>query len=674
MRNSPTIVRRLALAIGAPVLAFGVVEAGFRIAGYSYDPSPMDLLVTGADPLREATVVDDDVFWTLRRSQRYQFADIEIVTNELGTRGDLPPREKAPGTIRIVCLGDSTAFGGHTTYPAQLEQVLKSCAPDVRVEVINAGVPGWTTYQGTRLFQRDLMRWKPDIVTASFGFNNAKREPDGVTDRQRATVANAGAARVVRRLKASRFVQWLVAQRDARRDTRVRFDATSDWQPLRCPPADHARCLSELAASCREIGAKLLLASQPHGFAWKDGDAVGELPPAAIHDVAARLDEQNVVVSRSAAELNVRFVDVAAQFRTLHSGDVYVDPLPGRDPLHTTAYGARRVAEALADAALDAGWIPSTQRASTRPFRSCGPIASIATDVDGDGLDEVLLAAVVDGTTRLRLFDPRSGSTRDVSAELPTPDANFELAQIPLLGGSLLLSVPITDRAGNWLLVADEAGSTRRLTEAPTMVTRNAVYQVVPLQLTEDGDPEYAVCTSGVEGAPWLLLLSSTGQPRFTGSAKRDTWSAGVRLRAIDDGSGRGTSVVAVTPCIGPAFVMKVSADGRFETLLSPRRLGRFAPTDLVAGRFGEDARESYLLLNAPLVLEWQREFLGATYFPYGSAEFDPRVARPVLSRIERKGASVIVLGLRTGETIRLFEVAGDRVAPLAEIDVPRAP
>lgn len=681
MRKPSTVLSRLTLAVGAPLLAFGLVEAGFRLAGFSYQPAPMDLLVSGADTLRDATMRDEDVFWTLKRSQRYRFADIEIVTNELGTRDRLPPREKPPGTIRIVCLGDSTAFGGHTTYPAQLEQVLRSCAPDVPIEVINAGVPGWSTYQGLRLFQRDLVAWRPDIVTASFGFNNAKRERDGVTDRERAEAAKTGTLRLMRWLGHSRFVQWLVEQRDARREPQVRFDAKREGLPLRCPPNDHARCLRELDAACREIGAKLLLATQPHGFAWNEGDPIGALSPAAIKEVADRLDEQNAVVVRSAGELGVNLVDVAGEFRTLDARDVYVDALPGTDPLHTSAFGARRVAEALADAVLDAKWLGPTRRDATRPFKRCGPIASIAHDVEGDGHDEILLAAVVDGVVHVRVFDPRTGATQRMDAALPTPDSGFELAQVPVLGDRLLLSLPFVDPDSHWLVVADEAGTATPMSPKPVPMPKHAALQVLPVELTGDGPVEYAVCSTGLGGSPWIMVMSAGGTPWFDRTAKRDGWAAGIRLHAIEDDARRGAESIVVTPCAGPAFVLEVTSDGTVETRLEPRRLGRFAPTEFVAGRFGlpdADAAGgtspnggSSMLVHAPMLMAWQREYLGSAYFPFGSAMFDREAVRPALVRITRAGKRVVVLGSRVGRAIHLFGIEGTTITPMTTIEIP---
>jgi len=53
-------------------------------------------------------------------------------------------------TLRIVCLGDSTTFGTGSnddeTYPAQLQNILRRRYPGRNVEVINAGIPGYSSW------------------------------------------------------------------------------------------------------------------------------------------------------------------------------------------------------------------------------------------------------------------------------------------------------------------------------------------------------------------------------------------------------------------------------------------------------------------------------------------------------------------------------------------------
>jgi lysophospholipase L1-like esterase len=75
---------------------------------------------------------------------------------------------------RILTLGDSCTFGlgvdDAQTWPAQLQQLLN--ADGDRVEVINAGVPGYSAFQGRRFLEKEGLHLAPDLVIAGFGFND----------------------------------------------------------------------------------------------------------------------------------------------------------------------------------------------------------------------------------------------------------------------------------------------------------------------------------------------------------------------------------------------------------------------------------------------------------------------------------------------------------------------
>lgn len=62
------------------------------------------------------------------------------------------PKPKQPGQIRLLFLGDSVTFGylvSHTeTFVQRAEEELRARFPDASIECINAGVPGYTLFQG----------------------------------------------------------------------------------------------------------------------------------------------------------------------------------------------------------------------------------------------------------------------------------------------------------------------------------------------------------------------------------------------------------------------------------------------------------------------------------------------------------------------------------------------
>lgn len=85
---------------------------------------------------------------------------------------------KPKDVFRVICIGDSVPFGYNTTtvkteetYPKVLEKLLKERVDD-KIEVINAGVPGYSSLQGLRYLKRDLLQYNPDLIIVHFGIND----------------------------------------------------------------------------------------------------------------------------------------------------------------------------------------------------------------------------------------------------------------------------------------------------------------------------------------------------------------------------------------------------------------------------------------------------------------------------------------------------------------------
>lgn len=98
---------------------------------------------------------------------------VTVHTNALGLRGTAVGRSKPPGTLRILVLGDSFAFGfgveDDETFPARLETLLRERLGRP-VEVLNAGVPGWNTaHYGLFLRERGLALQPDRVLVALMG-------------------------------------------------------------------------------------------------------------------------------------------------------------------------------------------------------------------------------------------------------------------------------------------------------------------------------------------------------------------------------------------------------------------------------------------------------------------------------------------------------------------------
>ena len=115
---------------------------------------------------------DPLLFWRLKP----YFSSDKVTINAHGFRGRALSQPKPGGLARIVCLGCSTTFGlgvdDNATYPAVLEAFLRGRRGERRYEVINCGVPGYTSYQAMLLFQGKILPLEPDMVVLLLGTVN----------------------------------------------------------------------------------------------------------------------------------------------------------------------------------------------------------------------------------------------------------------------------------------------------------------------------------------------------------------------------------------------------------------------------------------------------------------------------------------------------------------------
>ena len=118
----------------------------------------------------------------LKPGTSMQFAESRIEVNSLGFRGREIEREKGE-RFRIVALGESTTMGvtlgaGDRPWPEVLEGLIRERMPGGRpVEVINAGVAGYTLEDGLVRLEEDVLPLEPDLLISYHGYNGYKFLP-----------------------------------------------------------------------------------------------------------------------------------------------------------------------------------------------------------------------------------------------------------------------------------------------------------------------------------------------------------------------------------------------------------------------------------------------------------------------------------------------------------------
>ena len=103
----------------------------------------------------------------------------DIVVNSLGYRGPYFKKNKPLDTFRIVAMGGSTTAGmyeNELTYPRILERMLnRTVTGKQKIEVINAGVWGYTSCQVVNRYKKEIVDLKPDAILLMSGWNDINK-------------------------------------------------------------------------------------------------------------------------------------------------------------------------------------------------------------------------------------------------------------------------------------------------------------------------------------------------------------------------------------------------------------------------------------------------------------------------------------------------------------------
>lgn len=150
---------KLSAASAATVLALAFLEVALRCYDYL---SPAD----AAPPVPLHVLTDSPALYGLNP----EHPDI----SPQGLRDDEVTIPKPAGVFRVLVLGDSVAYGSSVprgeTFADRLERGLRERGG--AVEVINAGVMGYTPYNELQYYLRDGREFGADVVLVAFCMND----------------------------------------------------------------------------------------------------------------------------------------------------------------------------------------------------------------------------------------------------------------------------------------------------------------------------------------------------------------------------------------------------------------------------------------------------------------------------------------------------------------------
>lgn len=312
---------RIALALVAVSVLFavGLVEATLRIAGWSFEPYLTQVQFGWPHPkaIREAYTIDDDLFWVTKGyADSFQKA-----------------RENPP---RIVFVGDSCTQIG--SYDTQFAELVEAESPGKSVPYLNAGVAGWSSYQGRVQVARDVLPLQPKVVTIYFGWNDHWAS-FGVEDKDISSVllpmglSHLRVVQLMNKLWATNLVKPGVITLGTNRVTE----------------ADYRANMEAMVDMCRAAGASPVLLTAPTSH--ERGKEPEYLKRRWLHDLADLIPTHrryNAIVREVAQERGAALCDLERIFDALPR-KVVRETYFRKDGIHLHPPGDAVIAAALYD-------------------------------------------------------------------------------------------------------------------------------------------------------------------------------------------------------------------------------------------------------------------------------------------------------------------------------------
>jgi lysophospholipase L1-like esterase len=284
---------------------------------------------------------DHDLFWRFRPAQTITSRFFDGKTyhiNSLGLRGpEIPPKSDK---IRVVLLGNSCTFGwgmpDSSTYAVILEKLINGDPSMPKVEIINAGIPGYSTFQGKKFFASDIIKLKPDIVMTMFAWNDQWAAADNIPDDEQKLPPQwaLDIQNLFSRLKIYRLAKKLILS-----STEKSLDAKLDRaNPVyRVSFDDFYNNLNMIVNYARVNGIRPILLTSPIPALDK------YYPPDSRSPMHQYHERYNERTRRLAADSKTELIDIARDFDNY---DNLYDDAP-KDPIHFNAAGHRTAAELI---------------------------------------------------------------------------------------------------------------------------------------------------------------------------------------------------------------------------------------------------------------------------------------------------------------------------------------
>lgn len=337
------------------LVTLGIGELGLRLL------YPYGVNLDGSMGIWEWIEFNPIIGW--QNQAGYQHDELDLAINAHNFRGPAISENPAAGVTRVVCIGDSRTFGvwlhamktrTNNAYPIYLQELIDDAG--MRVEVINAGVIGYTSSQGLRQLVTRIINLQPDVIVASFGINDAAASWNPA-------LRSAEPRSILAREALYAFAEFRILQLGMWAYHRL---PGMFPEPMTVPwndPSEYRRHMQRIAEVGKAAGARIMFldqglrnisfADRNPAMRAREQNALEILGFDNLADLHETYDVYQAIALEVANEEDIAVVHGAADF-ALYEGE----PLFGKfDLVHVNKVGGQRLAQLVYDKMQGLGWL-----------------------------------------------------------------------------------------------------------------------------------------------------------------------------------------------------------------------------------------------------------------------------------------------------------------------------
>jgi lysophospholipase L1-like esterase len=312
-----TSLKKVALALTATFLFFFGMEQCLKFIGYEVHVSPIVIVGHKESDTQSNGLFLDDPRLLFRFRPGAEFNGRTV--NRMGFLDREVDSAKKPGTMRVVCMGDSVTGQGIPPYSGYLNTKLAGTPPNSSAwESFNMAVHGYTSAQGLRLFELRTRRLEPDFTVIMYGWNDHWLSPLPDSNRM-AREMSSWQATLYRILSRKRFGQLLLSL-----SNKCNLVSKENKSGVRVPPQEYNQTMRQFVAEVRVAGAIPILMTSPRA-ATLSRSLVHRKQTPSVEEAIRAHDEYNDIVRKVAEDTSTPLIDLARKLSEDKYGGLFSD-------------------------------------------------------------------------------------------------------------------------------------------------------------------------------------------------------------------------------------------------------------------------------------------------------------------------------------------------------------